>query len=351
MASTITLQSVVNLASTHVELMPLAGVGGYNNEPALSLCNDTMQELLSHPHDFKFNRVDMPMFVTATYQQDYLFAGATAFTLGAGSAGAQIDLATNSAITVATGVVTVNVIPGNLQHQFTVGQTVYLNNVVMTTGTASAYNAVQSQTGSAWTWTNGFVITAVTTTSFSFAATGSQHNGDVGGAPGIKDLGWLQSAYIVELNNNTPVGNIHPNVEAVRNLAPSQRCNRPTKVCHLKTLVDANGRDTGVVKLRLEYPTGADAWIVNCVYQAKAPIFTSLSNTWAPFPDEYSYVYRQALLYRMYRYVNAPQQTAEYQKMQIAISKATGADDRETSDVHVYPEASLVDQTWYGYTW
>jgi hypothetical protein len=356
MASTITLQQVVNLAATHGELMPLAGVGGYQNEPALSLCNDTMQELLAHPHDFKFNRWEMPMFVTGTYQQDYLFAGATAFQLASStsnqtpvpSASGQIDLASNSAITVTGGTVTVNLIQGQLQNGLTVGATVYMTGVMMTTGTTANYNSIQNQTGSSWSWTGGWLITAVTPTSFSFAAVTGQNNADVGGAPGITNFGWLASATITELNNNSPVGNIRP-IEAVRNLAPSQRINQPTKLCHLKTYQNAAGQDTGIIKLRLENPCGPNLWMVNPVYQAKAPIFLSLAATWAPFPDEYSYVYRQGLLARMYRYLNAPSQNAEYQKLEAAIQKATGADDREMSDVHVYPEQPLVEGGWGGW--
>ncbi len=346
------MQTVVNLAATHGELMPLAGVGGYTNEPALSLCNDTLQELLAHPHDYKFNRIEMPFFVTANYQQDYLFAGATAFTLGSSnsqSCGAQIDLATNNAITVAGGVVTVNIIQGQLQHQILVGQTVYMTGVTMTTGTTANYNSTQTQTGSSWSWTGGWVVTVVTATSFSFAAISGQANNDVGGAPGIFDYGWLASATCTELNNNSPVGNIRP-MEAVRNIAPSQRVNQPTKLCVLKTFTNpSTGVDTGVLKLRLEFPCGANVWLINPVYQAKAPIKTALTQTWGPFPDEYSYVYRQGLLARMYRYLNSPQQVVEYQKLEQAIAKATGADDREMSDVHVYPESSLIDGTWYGY--
>lgn len=353
MGSTVSLQTVVNLCATHGELMPLAGVGGYNNEPALSLCNDTLQELLAHPHDWDFNRVEMPFFVTALFQQDYLFAGAAAFTLGTTSpavqsAGAQVDLASNSGLTVSGGVVTVNIIPGQIQHQIIAGSTVYLNNVVMTTGTASKYNAVLSQTGTSWNWTGGFVVTAVTPTSFSFAAVSGQNNADVGGAPGIKDFGWLASASITELNNNSPIGNIKT-VEAVRNLLPAQHITDPTKVCKLKVYQNAAGQDTGVIKFRLEAPAGSDTWMVNLVYQAKAPLLTSLAQTWAPFPDDYGFVYRQGLLYRMYRYLNAPQQVAEFQKLEQAIMKATGANDREMSDVHMYPESSLIAGGWNNY--
>src|SRR4051794_41888802 len=96
--STITLLSVVNLASTHLDLLPLANVGGYTNEPALSLCNDTLSDLLLSPNDWKFNRVEMPMFVTCPNRQDYQFGGACAFTLGSTSTGAGIALASTPGI-------------------------------------------------------------------------------------------------------------------------------------------------------------------------------------------------------------------------------------------------------------
>ena len=358
MASTVSLQSVGNLCATHGDLMPLSGVGGYSNEPLLSLCNDTMQELLAHPHDFKFNRQEMPFFVTANYQQDYLFAGATAFIMGSNlsnntqvlSAGAQIDLASNHAITVSGGVVTVNIIPGQLNHQIVVGATVFMVGVTMTTGTTANYNSTQSQTGSSWSWTGGWVVTSVTPTSFSFRAVTGQNTSDVGGAPGITNFGWLASCTATELNNQSPVGNIRP-MEAVRNLAPSQRINPPSKLCVLQELLTSTGASSGVIKLRLEFPCGANVWMVNPVYQAKAPLFTSLAQTWAPFPDELGFVYRQGLIARMYRYLNSPNAAVEFQKAEAAILKATGADDREESDVHVFPEESLMGATWYGSTW
>jgi hypothetical protein len=316
-----------------------------------------MQELLSHPHDFKFNSVDMPFFVTANCQQDYLFAGATAFQLSlnqsgsntaVASAGAQIDLASNNAITVSGGVVTVNIIQGQMAHQLTVGATVYMAGVTMTTGTSANYNSTLTRTASSNIWSGGWVITAITATSFSFAAVAGQNNSDVGGAPGITNFGWLASATCTELNNQSPVGNIRP-VEAVRNLALSPRPNNPTKICFRKELLNpSTGASTGVIQLRLSEPCSSTMWRIEPVYQAKAPLLTALTQTWAPFPDELGFVYRQGLIARMYRYLNSPQQVAEFQKAEAAILKATGADDREMSDVHCYPESSLVDGTWYG---
>src|ERR1700740_378576 len=103
--STITLQNRLNFASTHGDLLPLAGVGGYTDEPALTLCNDALSDLISDPNDWVFNRVEMAPVYTCANKQDYLFAGATAFSLGGTSQGWAIDLASNSAITVSAGVV------------------------------------------------------------------------------------------------------------------------------------------------------------------------------------------------------------------------------------------------------
>src|ERR1700733_9198161 len=78
---TITLQQTLNFCSTHADLLPLCGVGGYINEPGLSLCNDAMSDLLSDPNDWTFARCEMPPLITCPNRQDYLFAGACAFTL------------------------------------------------------------------------------------------------------------------------------------------------------------------------------------------------------------------------------------------------------------------------------
>lgn len=336
MSSTETLQTTVNFTATHGDLMPLAGVGGYTNEPALSLCKDTLQDLLSSPHDFKFNRVEMPFLVTAPTRQDYQFGGAVAFTLGSTSNGIGIGLASGNAITVSGGVVTVNTLES---HQFSVGDTVYHAGVNMTTGTTANYNSVFTQNATSATWSGGWVITGVTTKSYTFAAVSGQANSDVGGAPGITNFGWLASGTIRELNNTGSPGNIKP-LEAVRQLPPSGKIAQPTRVCVISDF------GTGVIKIRLENPADANTWILNLVYQAKAPTLTALSQTWAPFPDEYSYVYRQGLLYRMYRFLNSPLQTAEFQKLQEAIMKANGADDRETSNIYVTPAQSLVDPVW-----
>jgi hypothetical protein len=61
---TVTLQETVDLCRTHVDLMPLASVGGFSQEPARSLCNDVLQELCAQPYDWKFNSKDYGLLTT-----------------------------------------------------------------------------------------------------------------------------------------------------------------------------------------------------------------------------------------------------------------------------------------------
>src|SRR6185312_11273150 len=105
--STRTLQQVVSMAQVHTELMPLDGVGGFTHEPALSLCNQVMQELLASPLAWKWNRKEMGMFVTALNKQDYLHAGAVAWTVN-GGVGIALKTANGITTTGFPGTVTVN---------------------------------------------------------------------------------------------------------------------------------------------------------------------------------------------------------------------------------------------------
>src|SRR5438067_13828077 len=93
--ATVTLQSVVNFCRTHGELIPIQDVGGFSNEPALSIANDTLQFLCAQPNAWKFNRVTANILTTQQSRQEYSFAGASAFTTQYGAA---IGLAANNAI-------------------------------------------------------------------------------------------------------------------------------------------------------------------------------------------------------------------------------------------------------------
>jgi hypothetical protein len=330
--STITLQSIINLASTHADLLPLTNVGGYTDEPALSLCNDAIAEILTAPNDWKFNQVFPTMLVTTPNKQDYLYGGASAFTLGSTSAGAAIALASATGISESGTTVTVNTLEA---HRFSVGDTVY-----MTGNTVAAYNSTFTDNGSSSVWSGGWVITAKTSTSFTF--THASSGLATSGAPGITDFGWLSEASMVEMNNTSSPQNIRQ-LRAVRDLPRWSQVGNPEKVCV------SNDQGDGTLKIRFYFVPGSTIWGVNLVYQAKAPLKTALTQTWSPIPDNFSNVIRQALLARMYRYINSSNQTVEYQKLQKEIAKASGYDDAEQSNVYVTPEDGGLMNSGDGY--
>ena len=71
MATTKTLQATVDWARTFTKLVPIVGIGGFSNEPALTICNSVIQEILSPPHKWKFNRAELTSFITIDGTQDY----------------------------------------------------------------------------------------------------------------------------------------------------------------------------------------------------------------------------------------------------------------------------------------
>jgi len=76
MASTVTLQNVTDWARTYTKLIPIIGVGGFANEPALSICNNVIQAFLTRPYAWPFNRKTLATPIdTVDKQQDYTLTG------------------------------------------------------------------------------------------------------------------------------------------------------------------------------------------------------------------------------------------------------------------------------------
>jgi hypothetical protein len=374
--STTTGETILNWCSIHAELLPLLGVGGYSQEPGLSICNDALSEIINDTNDWKYNRVELDPtqnpLITCTNKQDYLFAGASAFVLAQNpsngqpaveSSGVGIDLAANDAITVVSGLVTVNCLE---PHRFSVGNTVYLAGCYFSEGTGANYNATYADNGNQTTWGNGFVITSVTAMSFSFAAISGQSNGDIGGAPGfgsaataqnggeeaedggadegetLPGFGWLSGADMLELNNNSCPPN-YRQLKARRTLPRWNKCADPEQVAVISNY------GNGVLRVRFIYIPSAAIWAVGLVFQAAKPLITSVSDpgTFAPIPDNYDWLIRQAVLYRCYRYLDANSSATvnEFKKLQADIQKALGVDQAEESNVYIEPDESITDLT------
>lgn len=71
MASTITVQDLVDFARTHVKLIPLQNIGGFQDEPALRLANKIKKRIINRAYNWEWNRASIPAFLTVENQFEY----------------------------------------------------------------------------------------------------------------------------------------------------------------------------------------------------------------------------------------------------------------------------------------
>jgi hypothetical protein len=78
--SSIQIRALVDDARTFAEIAPVLPTGGFSDQPALSIVNDTMTAFLmgtpdGEPFNHKFNRILVPPFYLNSWQQDYFLPG------------------------------------------------------------------------------------------------------------------------------------------------------------------------------------------------------------------------------------------------------------------------------------
>lgn len=190
------------------------------------------------------------------------------------------------------------------------------------------------------------VLTATTASTVSFATTATVTNGaetgtisaSPSGAPGIFNLGWLESASIQDMNSTSFPQPVKP-VDAVHRLAPEYTSTGDTlSVC---ALIDYNN---GVIKFRLSEPMGTYSFQVNVVYQARAPKLTSPTSIFQ-WPDDLSYVLVEMSLWQASRFAYgvAGEETAKFEQAAMgALQSALESEDREANTQSITPEFSLM---------
>lgn len=78
MASSITVQNLIDWGRTHAKLIPLVNVGAFNAlEPGLSIANDTLQAIICHPYKWKWNRATATSFLTVDGTAEYTISNPT----------------------------------------------------------------------------------------------------------------------------------------------------------------------------------------------------------------------------------------------------------------------------------
>ena len=145
------------------------------------------------------------------------------------------------------------------------------------------------------------------------------------GAPGIWNLGWIQSAALVDINNPSFPLPVNP-IDAVHRVAPEY-----TSTGDMLSLSCEIDYGNGVVKFRISEPVSTYPFAFNVVYQAKAPKFTSGQSVFQ-WPDDYSYVLFEMLLWQGMRFaygMTSQETQAQAQAAETALLSILAAEDRE----------------------
>lgn len=350
MASNISLQSVIDYVITNVRGAPLADVLGIQNEPALSICNDVYQETLQKPLTWRFNKANAAgtglgilYFTTIIYQQDYQLTNANVSpvlnpqNVAAGTGNGQvvhIPTVFNSGL-VTTG--TTGTMTTNWAHGYSVGQTVYYQNI------GQWVNGVFTPT-TALNTTTGFVIATIpTTTSFTFATTVPA---GTYGAPGINDIGWIERSVFEDFANTATLKPRH-SIEVTMNVELESIVQPPFKLSYQYTIADgglasgANIPSTTAVFRAWPVPS-QQIWGVMTDYQLSPITFTDLSQNWGVWPDPLIFVIRQGVKAAALDFVEDPRAVTEYQLYQSKLDSVREIRDQERPSQTMFPDRPIM---------
>lgn len=259
MATTITLSNVISYAQAYNQFRPFNI--GVANEPAITSANTLLQTIISPPFAWNWNRSSVN-FLTVIGQQDYATAAAT---FGFIEKASWVPAATISTAQITSNVATYTTAQP-LGPAFVVGA-----QVTITGCTSSFFNVVQA------------VIASVpSANSFTVALTHANFGPE------------SETGAIATNGSKTEISDI------INVLGDGNELGTPA---HIAPQVDDNA---GNITFRL-LPLPDQIYQITVIFQKRIPaLFTSLSGTWAPIPDHYSFLYQWGLTALMLAYSGNP---------------------------------------------
>jgi len=322
MASTITLQNIVNYLKTYADLKPVSDAGGFTEEPVLTMANDIMQRFLAQGMNWKFNRGNVPSFLTVPLQQDYV----TSVTdLGWLEQGWRIDINNSAVPKPIFGMEAVRDL-AQTSYQANPFNLSWIPNSLAILGQWKALTSYPCGYGAAFT--NPSPIQQFLDANGNILYIDSNSLGLGIFTPGIGATGFVAPT--------TPYGTSG----AVQPVLPASSAAGATVADGTVTwtVADPNGVAIRIVPIPA---SSGISWLLSPIYQKKPPILTSLQNIITPVPDEYGYLFRQGCLARAYQHAGSRTGLEAYSQWEETIMIALRSADREREDCSFYPTQGL----------
>lgn len=68
----VTIEELIKFARTHVKLVPIIGIGGFTNEPSLTIANKVKSRIINQSYNWEWNRASIPTFLTEDGKDEYV---------------------------------------------------------------------------------------------------------------------------------------------------------------------------------------------------------------------------------------------------------------------------------------
>lgn len=317
--SSITLQNIVDYARTMPELNPVLAVGGFSQQPALTIATDTMIAMLSSAMNFKFNRQIVPPFYTNSWQQDYAVPGV--INLGWIEHSYMVDINNTALPPPIWPLEVIRDLERTSWQIGRIGQVCWLPNdqLIYTSWAAS-----QTYTKILGTPSNpGTPLTQIV-----------DPNGNL----------WVVSN---NLNSTVTTGTVQPTWPSSPLFPtytnPSQGATTVVDNTVIWTAINPKGQGFRVGPLP---PQSGLYYQVNPVGQTRPPAFTSMIQTLNPVPDDYASYFRQGFIAHAYRHSSDKNIRAkfkdEFSLWMQALADSPAKSMREKEDAGFYPTESIM---------
>jgi hypothetical protein len=322
--STVTLQSVVDHARTFSEVTPVLATGGFSQQPALTIANDTMTAMLSPKMNWKFNRMKAPVFYTNSFQQDYAQNNVNiawaehAFIININNTALPKPIWTLEVVRDLEATFQQYGQPGQIcwlpNDQLTYGTwarlTTYGQMLGVPSGPANALSQIQDPNGNYWVVSNN-LTSSVTT--------------------GLSQPPWPTPpalTYPTYTSPTTPASTVNDGTVIWQAISPKGQGWR----------INPLPPQTGVV------------YQVNVICQMRLIPFIGIQQMIEPIPDDYAAYFRQGFVTHCYRH--SPEMKIrgkfqdEYKIWLASMLEATAKSDRERDSAGFYPSQALLDNNY-----
>ena len=352
--SSITIQDVVNYTrAVAPETVPILPVAGYSYEPALTFANDVLQKIMAQGADWRWNVSYCPLFLTNCLQQDYV---TSLRDLGWLMSAYAIDINNNTNAN--------NEAPKpfyTMEVGREIGYTAYM-------GQPQIVTFIQNSQANFGTWQPntvypcGYGVPAA-------PATPIQQIVDPSGNILYLDSTQLNLSinspgYTASNPPTLPTPNPYGTTGTTQPVLPP---GSPAGQTILDGTVTWTVADPSGFAIRLNPLPGIGGlcWLMQVVYQRRAPKFTSLQNTISPIPDDFAFLFRAGFTAYALMAAGSPRADKAYQIWEEQIAQARFMSQREQTEYGFYPDTGMTggSTTWdqfsvgpaspfqYGYGW